>query len=91
MTVVNTSEDTHAQHADVRLTLSCAEAEHLRLALPWLLRALEDRPAASPRQRERRRTAHTALDRLQVALSSQLHEAEEGRHRATLVDIGDNG
>jgi hypothetical protein len=58
----------HERH--IQLTLSWPEAEHLRVALPWLLRALDDRPTLSPRQRERRREAHTALECLLSALSS---------------------
>ena len=76
MTLVSTSEDTNAQHSDVQLTLSWQEAEDLRLTLPRLLQALADRPTAPPRQRERRRKAHTILERLQVILSSQLQQAE---------------
>ena len=76
MTLVSTPENTNGQHSDVQLTLSWQEAEDLRLTLPRLLQALADRPTAPPRQRERRRKAHTILERLQVILSSQLQEAE---------------
>ena len=81
MTLVSTSEDTNAQHSDVQLTLSWQEAEDLRLTLPRLLQALADRPTAPPRQRERRRKAHTILERLQVILSSQLQQAEQSGTR----------
>lgn len=76
MTLVSTPENTNAQHSDVQLTFSRQEAEDLRITLPRLLQALADRPTAPPRQRERRRKAHTILERLQVILSSQLQEAE---------------
>ena len=76
MTLVSTPENTNAQHSDVQLTLSWQEAEDLRLTLPRLLQALADRPTAPPRQRERRRKAHSILERLQVILSSQLQSAE---------------
>ena len=76
MTLVNRPENTNAQHSGVQLTLSWQEAEDLRLTLPRLLQALADRATAPPRQRERRRKAHTILERLQVILSSQLQQAE---------------
>lgn len=81
MTLVSTPENTNAQHSDVQLTLSWQEAEDLRLTLPRLLQALADRPTAPPRQRERRRKAHTILERLQVILSSQLQQAEQSGTR----------
>jgi hypothetical protein len=77
MTHVTTSEDTDAQHSNVQLTLSWEEAEHLRIALPWLLQALADRPTAPPRHRERRRKTYAILERLQTILSSEPHEAEQ--------------
>ena len=81
MTLVSTPENTNAQHSDVQLTLSWQEAEDLRLTLPRLLQALADRPTAPPRQRERRRKAHTILERLQVILSSQFQQAEQSGTR----------
>jgi len=77
MTHVTASENTDAQHADVQLTLSWEEAEHLRMTLPWLLQALADRPTAPPRQRERRRKTYTMLERLQSILSNQMQQAEQ--------------
>jgi hypothetical protein len=78
MSLVTTSDNTDAQHTDIQLILSWPEAERLRVTLPWLLRALADRPTAPPQQRERRRKAHTALEGLLTALSSQLQRAKEG-------------
>ena len=79
MTLGTTSENTDAQQTDIQLSLSRPDAEQLRVTLPWLLHALADRPTAPPRQRERRRKAHTILERLQIILSSQLQPAEEHR------------
>jgi hypothetical protein len=77
MTLITAPDNTDAQHPDVQLTLSWQEAEHLRVALPWLLQALAvDRPTGPERVRERRRKAHTILERLQTILSSQLRQAE---------------
>ena len=76
MTLVSTPENTNAQHSNVQLTLSWQEAEDLRITLPPLLQALANRPTAPPRQRDRRRKAHTILERLQVILSSQLRTRE---------------
>ena len=77
MSLVIESESTDAQRADIQLTLSWREADRLRITLPSLLRALADRPTASQKQRERRRKAHTALEGLLAALSSQLQQVEE--------------
>jgi hypothetical protein len=79
MTLETASENTHAQQTDIQLSLSQSDAEQLRVTLPWLLHALAARPTVPPRQRERRRTAHTILGRLQAVLSGQLPEAEENR------------
>ena len=77
MTLVSVPDNTNAQHPDVQLTLSWDEAEHLRVVLPWLLQALAaDRPEAVERLRERRRKAHTILERLRTVLSGQLQPAE---------------
>ena len=62
----------------MQLTLSWIEAEHLRVTLPWMLQALADRPTAPERMRERRRKAHTILERLQTVLSGQLQQAQGG-------------
>jgi hypothetical protein len=77
MNLVTAPDNTDAQHAEIQLTLSWADAERLRLTVPWLLRALADRPTAPPRQRERRRKASTALESLLTALSAQLRPAEQ--------------
>ena len=79
MTQVTISEHADAPHADVHLTLSWSEVQELRTTLPWLLRALTERPTTPARQRERRRNASAALDRLLTALSSQVQQAEEDR------------
>lgn len=76
MSLVPTAEQSDAQQRPIQLTLSWPEAERLRLTLPWLLHALADRPTATPQQRERRRTAHAALESLLSAVRSQLQVAE---------------
>ena len=56
MRLVTASEDAQvASEAQVQLTLSRSEAKELRDTLPWLLRALADRPETPPRYRERDR------------------------------------
>ena len=60
----------------VQFTLSRAEAEQLRVMLPWLLRALAERPTTPASQRERRRNASAALERLLTALSGQVQQVE---------------
>jgi hypothetical protein len=76
MSLVTTPEDTTSQHANVQLTLTWPEAERLRIAVPWLLRALADRPELTPRLRERRHKAHMALEHLLSVLSDQGRTAE---------------
>jgi hypothetical protein len=84
MSVDPTPEPRDARDALIQLTLTWPEAEQLRITLPWLLRALDDRATYSPRLRERRRKAHTALDHLLSAVSSQLLEADaDGRAEST--------
>ena len=77
MIQVSTSDNTDAPDAVVQLTLSSAEAHQLRTVVPWLLRALADRPTIPARQLERRRKATVALEALRRALSSQAQRAEE--------------
>jgi hypothetical protein len=77
MSLVTASDNTDVQHTEIQLTLSWAEAERLRITVPWVLRALADRPTAPPRMRERRRKAYTALESLLTALSAQLRPAEQ--------------
>ena len=79
MTFETASENPDAQQTDIQLSLSRPDAEELGVTLPWLLHALDDRPTVPPRQRERRRKAHTILERFQAVLSSRLQEAEENR------------
>ena len=77
MIQVATSGHTDAPRTDVQLTLSGAEAEQLRTTLPWLLRALAERPTTPASQRERRRNASAALAGLLTALSGQVQQAEQ--------------
>ena len=79
MIQVTTSENTDAPYTAVQLTLSSAEAQQLRTTLPWLLRALADRPTTPAGQRERRRKASAALEALLRALSSQAQPVEDDR------------
>jgi hypothetical protein len=76
MNLATTPDGADVQHTEVQLTLSWADAERLRVTVPWLLRALADRPTAQPRMRERRRKAYTALESLLNALSAQPRPAE---------------
>jgi hypothetical protein len=77
MNLVTASENTDVQHTEIQLTLSWADAERLRMTVPWVLHALADRPTAPPRMRERRRKAYAALETLLNALSAQLRPAEQ--------------
>ena len=77
MNLVTAPDNSDAQHTDIQLTLSWADAERLRVTVPWVLRALADRPTAPPRMRERRRKAYTALESLLTALSSEVGPAEQ--------------
>jgi hypothetical protein len=78
MTLPTATAHTHARQTDIQLTLSWPEAERLRVTLPWLLHALVERSTTPPKQRDRRRKAHAALENLLSALSRQLQAAEEG-------------
>ena len=77
MNLVTAPDNTDVLHTEIQLTLSWADAERLRMTVPWVLRALADRPTAQPRMRERRREAYTALESLLTALSAQLEPAEQ--------------
>lgn len=79
MSLITGSETMDSHYADIQLTLSWSEARRLRTTLPWLLRALADRPDVSPRLRERRRKAYSALDSLLNSVSSQLQQVETDR------------
>lgn len=81
MSVDPTPEQTDVRDPLIQLTLTWPEAERLRITLPWLLRALDDRATLPPRHRERRRKAHAALEHLLTAVSSQLGEGD-GQDRA---------
>jgi hypothetical protein len=77
MRVVTASEDAEvASEPQVQLTLSRSEAKELRNTLPWLLRALADRPETPPRYRERRQKAHALLERLLNVLPPEVTHAE---------------
>jgi hypothetical protein len=77
MNLATASENTDAQRNEIQLTLSRADVRRLQRTVPWLLRALADRPTTSPVQRERRREAHAALEGLLSALSNQLQPGVE--------------
>ena len=77
MNLVTAPDNTDLQHAEIQVTLSWADAERLRLTVPWVLRALEERPSAPPRMRERRRKAYAALESLLTALSAQGRPSEQ--------------
>jgi hypothetical protein len=65
MRLVTASEDAEvASETQVQLTLSRSEAGELRDMLPWLLRALADRPETPQRHRVLRQKAHALLERL---------------------------
>ena len=81
MNLVTAPDNTDAQHTDIQLTLSWADAERLRMTVPWVLRALADRPEAPARMRERRRKAFTALESLLTALSAQLPSVDQSHER----------
>lgn len=75
--LVTPSEDAAvASESQVQLTLSAADAEQLRETLPWLLRALTDRPETPPRHRLRRQHAHALLVRLLNALGPEVTHAD---------------
>jgi hypothetical protein len=77
MNLVTAPDNTDVQRTEIQLTLSWADAERLRMTVPWVLRALADRPTTPPRMREQRRKAYTALESLLTALSAQLRPAEQ--------------
>ena len=79
MNLVTAPDTTDVQHAEIQVTLSWADAERLRMTVPWVLRALADRPEAPARMRERRRKAYAALEGLLTALSEKLPPAERTR------------
>jgi hypothetical protein len=76
MTLVTSVENADTPNTDVHLTLTRPDAERLHQMLPGLLRALADRPTATPRQREWRRRVSTILEHLQVDLASQVQSAK---------------
>jgi hypothetical protein len=77
MRLVTASEDAEvASGTQVQLTLSRSEAEELRETLPWLLRALADRPETAPRYRVRRQKAHALLERLLNVLPGEVIHAD---------------
>jgi hypothetical protein len=77
MRLVTASEDAGVpSETQVQLTLSKSEAEELRDTLPWLLRALADRPETPPRHRVRRQKAHALLERLLNVLPPEVTHAD---------------
>ena len=76
---VTASEHTEAPPATMQLMLTWAEAGQLRTTLPWLLRALAERPTTPASQRERRRRASAALERLLTALGGEVQQTDEHR------------
>jgi hypothetical protein len=77
MPLITAAEDAGvASETQVDLTLSRSEADELRDTLPWLLRALADRPETSPRYRERRQKAHALLERLLNVLPREVTHAD---------------
>jgi hypothetical protein len=84
MNLVPAPDNSDVQHAEIQVTLSWADAERLRITVPWVLRALADRPEAPARMRERRRKAHTALESLLTALSAARRTDAGGAIQAQL-------
>jgi hypothetical protein len=78
MSVDPTPGQSDAGDHSIQLTLTWPQAKRLRITLPWLLRALDDRATLPPRQRERRREARASLEHLLNAVSTQLREDEPG-------------
>jgi hypothetical protein len=77
MPLITAAEDAGvASETQVHLTLSRSEADELRDTLPWLLRALADRPETPPRQRERRQKAHALLQHLLNVLPREVPHAD---------------
>jgi len=77
MRVVTASEDAQiASETQVQLTLSRSEADELRDMLPWLLRALAERPETPPRHRVRRQKAYALLERLLNVLPREAIHAD---------------
>ena len=77
--ITTTAEHSEAPLATVQITLTWAEAEQLRTTLPWLLRALADRPTTRASLRERRGKASAALERLLTALTGLVQQTDEDR------------
>jgi hypothetical protein len=77
MRLLTASEDTAvASETQVQLTLSRSETEELRHTLPWLVRALADRPETPPRHRVRRQRARALLERLLNVLPPEVAPAD---------------
>jgi hypothetical protein len=57
-----------AYEPQTQVILGESDVQQLRETLPWLLRALANRPETPARYRERREKAHTLLERLLEAL-----------------------
>jgi len=77
MRLVTPPEDAEVgSETQVHLTLSKSEAEELRDTLPWLLRALAERPETPQRSRLRRQKAHALLERLLNVLPREVTHAD---------------
>ena len=56
----------------VTLTFAVPQARELTVVLPWVLRALEDRPGLSAKQRRRRQLTKSALNTLLAQLTEAI-------------------
>ena len=79
MIQATTSGHGEAPNNAVHITLTWAEAERLRTLLPWLLRALAERPTTRVSLRDRRRKASAALDGLLSALTGEVQQTDANR------------
>ena len=70
------STGTSLQETEVQLSLPLPDARRLRVVLPWLVRALEDRETPTPKLRERRREAHALMESLLANLAIALPPVE---------------
>ena len=73
------SEETNVE--TIALTFTLAQAREVAGVLPWLLKALEDRPELTARQRRRRQVTRSPLKGLLDQLTERLqaHTATHAR------------
>jgi hypothetical protein len=77
MRLVNVSDAAEvASETQIQLTFSRSEVDELCDTLPWLLRALIERPQTPPHYRERRQKAHALLERLLNVLPPEVTHAD---------------